>query len=299
MSKATKISSVLFADIAGSTRMYELLGNDKAKCLIVKLIKDFTEATEKNRGEVIQTIGDEVMCLFPDANDAVNAATDMHKAMDARPSIPEGGFSIIGLYIRIDTGPVIREGMEIFGYVVNAAAKMKALSKPRQTLITQETRHCMTPEFAARTRLVGTLPIKGKAGRPVIYEYVWEDEDVTIMREAQPGIKKTHTVMVLKCGPRLMKISDTRPVVSIGRMLSNDLVINYPRISRMHARIEHRRSKFVLVDASSNGTYVRISGKEPVYLKHDELQLYEEGIISPGREASPDSPGAIHFSIQH
>ena len=297
MPKASKTVSVLFADINGSTRMYELLGNDRAKRLIVDLIKDLAEAVEKNHGEVIQTIGDEVMCIFPNADDAANAAIAMHIAMAARPPINEGSFGSIGVYVRIDTGPVIREEMEIFGNVVNTAAKMKALSKARQTLVTQETRNCLSSEHARLTRFVCSLPMKGKTGTSVIYEYIWENEGVTLTANGQPRSKEQRQVLVLKCGPRLMEINETRPEVTIGRMPSNDLILDYPRISRWHARVEHRRGKFVLIDASSNGTFVRISGNEPVYLIHDELQLHEEGIISLGREATPNSPGALHFLI--
>jgi adenylate cyclase len=297
MPKASKSVSVLFADIKGSTRMYALLGTDRAKRLIKDLIKDLAQAVEENHGEVIQTIGDEVMCIFPNADDAANAAIAMHQAMDARPPINEGSFGSIGVYVRIDTGPVIREGADIFGNVVNTAAKMKVLSKPRQTLVTQETRSRLSPEHARLTRLVCSLPIKGKTGTCVIYEYIWEKKGLTLTANGLPTSKEQQPVLILKCGPRVMEIDETRPEVTIGRMPSNDLILDYPRISRWHARVEYRRGKFVLIDASSNGTFVRISGNEPVYLIHDELQLHEEGIISLGREAAPNSPGAVHFFI--
>ena len=297
MPKVAKTVSVLFADIKGSTQMYELLGNDRAKNLILDLIEELSEAVEENHGEVIQTIGDEVMCIFPNADDAANAAIAMHKAMDARPPINERSFGSIAVYIRINTGPVVREGMEIFGNVVNTAAKMKVLSKARQTLITQETRNCLSSEHAQLTRFVCSLPMKGKAGTSVIFEYIWENAGLTLMANGQPRSKEERPVLVLKCGPRLMEIDESQPEVTIGRMPSNDLILDYPRISRWHARVEHRRGKFVLIDASANGTFVRISGNEPVYLIHDEFQLYEEGIISLGREATPNSPGALHFFV--
>jgi hypothetical protein len=277
--------------------MYEVLGNEKAKRLIVDLIKDLAEAVEENHGEVIQTIGDEVMCIFQNANDAANAALAMHEAMDARPPISEGSFGSIGVYVRIDTGPVIREGMEIFGNVVNNAAKMKVLAKPRQTLVTQETLDCLSPEHTRLTRLVCSLPKKGKSGMSVIYEYIWENDGLTLMANNKPRSSEQRPVLILKCGPRLIEIDETRPELTIGRMPSNDLLLDYPRISRWHASVEYRRGKFMLIDASSNGTFVRISGNDPVYLIHDELQLHEEGIISLGREAAPNSPGALHFLV--
>ena len=101
-----------------------MLGDDKARRLIMALLSDLGDVAKKNNGESLRTYGDEMMCAFVSADDAVTAAATMHQVMDARPSIQRGDFDAIGLYIRIDTGTVIRVGNKLFGDAVNSAAKM-------------------------------------------------------------------------------------------------------------------------------------------------------------------------------
>ena len=71
MSEETEVA-VLFADVVGSTRLYELLGDHAARDMIVLCVDLMRQATERNRGTVVKTIGDEILAIFPTGNDAVN-----------------------------------------------------------------------------------------------------------------------------------------------------------------------------------------------------------------------------------
>ena len=298
MQESTLNRSVLFADIAGSSRLYEVLGDDRARRLIMTLLSDVSDVARKHNGESLRTYGDEMMCAFVSADDAVVAAATMHQVMDARQPVRRGQIESIGLYIRIDTGTVIRVGNKIFGDAVNSAAKMKTLAKPGQTLISETTLIYLSEENKQLTRFIGKLPIKGKTGTFDIFEYIHEEEDATLVMEFPAQVKTSHEVLDLAYGDSQLTVSEKVPTVSIGRLPANDLVLKYAGVSRMHAKIEYRRGKFVLVDASSNGTYIHMENRDTVYLKHDELQLYGNGIICPGRTATPNSPGAIHFAIR-
>jgi adenylate cyclase len=298
MQESTLNRSVLFADIAGSSRMYELLGDDKARRMIMTLLSDLSDVARKNNGESLRTYGDEMMCAFVSADDAVVAAATMHQVIDARPSAKWGQLESIGLYIRIDTGTVIRVGNKLFGDAVNSAAKMKTLAKPGQTLLSETTLIYLSEENKRLTRFVGKLPIKGKTGTFDIFEYIHEEEDATLVMEFPTLVKPSNEVLELTHADAQLIVDEERSTISIGRLPANDLVLKYAGVSRMHAKVEHRRGKFVLIDASSNGTYIYMTNRDTVYLKHDELQLYGEGIICPGRTATPNSPGAIHFTIR-
>jgi len=298
MQESTLNRSVLFADIAGSSRLYELLGDDRARRLIMALLSDLSDVARKHNGESLRTYGDEVMCAFVSADDAAVAAATMHQVMAARPSTQWDALESVGLYIRIDTGTVIRVGNKLFGDAVNSAAKMKTLAKPGQTLISETTLDYLSQENKQLTRFVGKLPIKGKTGTFDIFEYIHEEEDATLVMEFPCDVKPCPEVLELVHGDARLTVGEERSTISIGRLPANDLVLKYAGVSRMHAKIEYRRGKFMLVDASSNGTYVHMANRDTVYLKHDELQLYGEGIVCPGRTATPQSPGAIHFAIR-
>lgn len=298
MQETTLNRSVLFADIAGSSKMYELLGDDQARRLIMELLSDLSNVARKYNGESLRTYGDELMCAFGAADDAVVAAASMHQLVDARPPVRWGEIDAIGLYIRIDTGTVIRVGNKIFGDAVNSAAKMKTLAKPFQTLISETTMKYLSPQHESLTRFVGKLPIKGKSGTHDIFEYLHEEENATLVMERPNEELTSLASLELTCNSTTYSVDENQVTITIGRLPANDIVLKYPGVSRMHAKVEHRKGKFVLVDASSNGTYVHTSGRDPVYVKHDEFQLFGKGTICPGRKATSKSPGAIDFVIQ-
>lgn len=298
MQETTLNRSVLFADIASSSKMYELLGDDQARRLIMELLSDLSSVARKYNGESLRTYGDELMCAFGTADDAVVAAASMHQLVDARPPVRWGEIDAIGLYIRIDTGTVIRVGNKIFGDAVNSAAKMKTLAKPYQTLISEATLNYLSEQHKKMTRFVGKLPIKGKSGTYDIFEYLHEEENATLVMEPPAHEMASLASLDLTFNSTTLTVDENQAVITIGRLPANDIVMKYPGVSRMHAKVEHRKGKFVLVDASSNGTYVNIAGRDPVYVKHDEFQLFGKGIICPGRKATPKSPGAIHYVIR-
>ncbi len=103
----------------------------------------------------------------------------------------------------------------------------------------------------------------------------------------------------LKFKEDVIEISQNRPSVTMGRQRYNDLVVEDNRVSRSHARFEYRRNEFVLIDQSTNGTYVFVKGKKGMNLRQDELPLNGSGFIGLGRKVASNSPEAIHFIIHN
>lgn len=120
-----------------------------------------------------------------------------------------------------------------------------------------------------------------------------------------PGSPLGSSSISQKKGPRLelkfrdsaLEISQARPSVTMGRQSHNNLVVEDSRVSRSHARIVFRQNEFVLIDHSTNGTYVFIKGEKGMNLKQNELLLQGSGIFGLGRKVAPDSPEAIHFEV--
>jgi hypothetical protein len=104
-------------------------------------------------------------------------------------------------------------------------------------------------------------------------------------------------LLELRFHDHIIEISQARPSVTMGRQRHNDLVVQDNRVSRSHARFEYRSGQFVLIDQSTNGTYVFIKGKKGMNLKQDEIPVQGSGIIGLGRKVTPDSPQAIHFTV--
>jgi len=297
MLRVTATLSILVATVIGRSRLYTLLGSDRARCVIQELLCDLSGIARYTNGETIQPNEDKLMCVFGSADDAVVAAASMHQFIGLRFQPMWNDRQALGLEIRIGTGTVLREESNLSGEAVNWALNLKTIAEPHRTLVSDTTVQYLSREHKDLTRRVGQWAATGRSGLQSVYEYYGYEEDITLALERQPEPQKMETLDIIH-GPQIMTMGATRPVIAIGRSAENDLLLKYPRVSRKHARIEKRRDKFVLVDTSSNGTYVKIGDLDIICVKQDEILLIGKGIICPGRKASSRSPGAIHFTLR-
>jgi hypothetical protein len=113
-----------------------------------------------------------------------------------------------------------------------------------------------------------------------------------------PSAPPAPSRMEVRFGDQVISVNQTRPTITMGRQEHNDLEVIDTRVSRSHARIEYREGAFVLIDHSTNGTFVLMEGKPGVNLRRSEIPLEGGGIITLGRKGTPESPKAIHFSLK-
>lgn len=298
MTRKTGNLAILFADIAKSTQIYEALGNKDAKNIIDSCLALLRKATANHKGKVIKEIGDEIMCVFPSALKAVEAAKDMHQALEDMPPLDKPGYTAANIYVGIQYGPVIIEGGDVFGDAVNVAARMVALAKQRQIITTQETISALPEGHEFDVHIIDKTTVKGKSGEMDIYEVIWEEQDLTVMMDDSVEAEVIKARLVLEFENNTVEMDENRPSATLGRQIHNDVVVKDGRVSRTHARIEYRRGKFILIDQSSNGTHLLVQGKKSVTIKRDETQLIGNGLIGLGREPTPDSPKAVHYAIK-
>jgi class 3 adenylate cyclase len=287
---------IMFVDISGSTRLYETLGNEPAYKLVTKWISILSDIIDQHQGTLIKTIGDEVMCTFADAYQAINAAIKMNNSFEDIFKTRLKKNLRPGLRIGLQTGRVIRQGNDVFGDAVNMAARMVSLAKPKQILTTQEMIDELPSDLQGKSRFVDKTRIKGKDGEFNIYEVIWNEGDMTIMLFDGPDCRVQSEGLHLRYGRKDVYMDKDKPALTLGRLPENDLIVDDGIASRFHARIEYHRGKFVLIDQSSNGTYVFLDGEKPSLIHHDECVLSNHGYISLGREAKAGSPEIIRFS---
>src|SRR3984885_4957369 len=125
--------AILFADVVGSTKLYELLGDLRARDMVGICIEVMRAATEQNNGTVIKTMGDEVMATFPTADDALNAAAQMQKQIVLHPLLKVDEQSV-AIRIGCNFGPVVHENRDIFGSAVHTANRMTSQAKAGQIM---------------------------------------------------------------------------------------------------------------------------------------------------------------------
>lgn len=287
--------AVLFADIAGSTKLYESLGDTTAKRLIDEALDAMTAITTRHHGRVVKTIGDEIMCVFPNAENAFVAATDMQNKIDGMPEVEKTKRAIrIGFH----AGAVLLQpDGDVFGDTVNVAARMAGVAKGMQIITTQETVMRLSPMLRVGTRPIAALAVKGKADDLAVAEVIWKAGDDLTMT-APSMVQAPAAELVLIHGARQIKLNANQQSASFGRDVSNDFVIADVKASRVHARVERRRDKFVIVDQSTNGTFVTADGEAEIGLRREELMLRSKGRIVFGHSAADDSAEAVRYELR-
>ncbi len=296
MAPRTQNLAILFADVSGSTRLFELLGDVTARHKIAEVLELLSDVTARYKGTVIKTIGDEVMCTFPTAEAAVNAACEMHESLeDEATEMTEKGPISLRIRVGLHFGPAILEGGDVFGDAVNVAARMASQAKAGQIITTQSTVETLPPVLRASTRFVDRAPVKGKKETIDIFEVIWQQEDVTRMSTAVLADKPPSATMTILYQDAKVVLNEDRAAAVLGRSKTADVAVNESLASRQHVKIEYRRGKFFIVDQSTNGTYVKLANDEIAFLRREEMPLSGSGLISLGRSFAEDPQDVVHF----
>lgn len=298
MSNENAKLAILFADVSGSTRLYETLGDKAALERIEHCLSSLSTLVRKHRGEIIKTIGDELMCAFPDAQSAFCAAREMQ--MEMAMQLISGKHPLL-IHVGMHYGPAIREDGDIFGDAVNIAARLTEIAKAGQIITSQQTADILPAELRTNMRQLGTATLKGKRGEIDICEIIWQEGgDLTLMPGSVFKAESYGGSLVLHHAGTSLVIDANKSAAVLGRDKSNDLVVNTPLASRQHAQIEFRGGKFILIDQSTNGTYVFNEDGRKSFVHREEFPLSGSGSISLGQDTANDanSPLTVVFACE-
>ena len=288
--------AILFADVVGSTQLYDKFGDTKASETVALCLDVMKDATHQFNGTVIKTIGDEVMSTFETVDDAMGAAVMMQTRVTSETR--EGGIPVT-IRIGCHFGPVVQEQNDIFGAAVHTANRMTSQAKAKQIVISGFTVEQMSPELRNQTRQIDVATVRGRLDEVALYELVWQPEEATSMLPTLEWENKDRRASRLMINYRdsTIELSDKRKSINLGRADDNELVVKGNLISRIHAKIEMRRGKFVLIDQSTNGTFLKMNADEPILLRRDAIQLEGEGLISLGQKIGEDEQLAVRYRI--
>lgn len=288
--------AVLFADICDSTAFYDSLGDDAARRLISRCIALMTNEIPPHQGQLIKTIGDEIMCVFPSPSAALHAACAMQTAIDNDSVNNDQPMRVrIGFHY----GDVIREGNDVFGDTVNVAARVAAITRGNQIMTTHAVVHELPPNLKDMVRQILRTEFRGKQEQFDIYQIEWAPEDLTRTRiKMAPQRPRVFLgELTLKYRGRSFKVNKDRRQLTLGRTESCHVLVQSDFASRQHARIELRFGKFVISDESTNGTYIRFSDGNEVRIAREELILQGSGSISLGEPHTKGPTELVEFSI--
>lgn len=286
---------VLFADVSGSTRLYEVLGDARAFAAIHGCLDILRQLTVAHGGRVVKNIGDEIMAVFPSALIATHAACEMQLQVDSQPPIDKVRVAIrIGYHF----GPVLESQTDgdVFGDTVNVAARLAGIAQAQQIMTSESTVLLLPPIIRSSTRRFSNLPIKGKNDSIAVCEVLWQDsEEMTMMVGNTFSNSVLEPTLSVSHQGQTWQMDKSKSLLTIGRDELADIVVADRRASRMHARIERRGEKFIFVDLSSNGSFILVNGETEIQLRREEFVMRESGHISLGHAYQADPTEIIEF----
>jgi len=272
--------AILFADIAGSSNLYKTLGNTEAKKLVDETVSCMIRMSEDNQGVLIKTIGDEIMSRFNSAEDALACARDIQLFYLTRT---------LSIRIGMSFGETLLDGDDVFGDTVNSAAYIVKIAKAKQILLSESSFQNLPESFAVSCHEFDRLQIKGEHETSTIYRYSWEPDlsvqNATMLLSSNE-LNKIAPIeeLTLVFQNQSLHVSTNNIPYHFGRTKNEvELCVQSNQVSRKHCHITYRHGKFILVDHSSNGTYVQPLGKNEIYLRREEFPLQGEGVISLGQ----------------
>ena len=296
--------TVLFADLRGSTGLYETLGNAEASAVVTHAVSQIGRAVDECGGKLIKTLGDGLMAVFASPRDGVKSAARMHdflqKVVSRGKRQSSVGLRGLRMQVALARGEVVEMGGDCFGDAVNVAARLLDHAGDNETLITEEVLEGLPSQQKSRFRSLDLINVRGRA-EPVHVHVLDQPEggDVAtqfgeVVHNAMPdGIR-----LVWMDLDRVFDI-EAMPIV-LGRSTQATYCITDGRVSRSHARIEWNGGSFSVTDLSYNGTYVRFGGSgEIVSLKRGGCTLHGSGVIGLGSPPVDAASPTVRFEILH
>lgn len=285
--------TVVFADIAGSSRLYLGLGDVRASLVVAQCIATMSTAVVRLGGSVVRVIGDEVLAIFPSANAAAAAACEMQNAiLDLPPVLGRR----LGIRVGMHAGEVLQIASELYGDAVNVAARMADQAKSGEILLTSATAREIWALATGTCRPIGWVDVKGQTETIEIAEIVWRAEEATMMSTTpgRPPRQSHPSPMSFSPGGTgpAVTLTEQKANLSFGREALNDMVVTGPKVSRQHCFAELRRGRVVLVDQSANGTFIVPETGPATHLHRDTLVLTGAGLLGLG-EAPADNPAVV------
>jgi adenylate cyclase len=297
-----KRRTVLFADLRGSTALYESMGNASATSVVTQAINGLSRRVPVTGGQLIKTLGDGLMAVFPGSVSAVAAAVQMQAELDRQAQqavgLPPEQVADLQLQIAIAAGEVVEVGGDCFGDAVNVAARLLDHAGDNECLVTREVHEELTWEVRSRFRHLDKVHLRGRAEPVDVYLLARRGVDTAVTQMEAPAEMSEPQGLQLVWRDNAFVFSRGRWPVVLGRGSQATLKIDDARVSRSHARIDLMGGALQLTDLSINGSYVRFAGDEEVLsLRRGTCTLHGNGELGLG--GSPNDPDVplVQFAV--
>jgi adenylate cyclase len=287
---------ILFADIVGSTALYEAIGDELARELTGACLDLMKTVARERRGRVAAELGDEIMCFFDDPADAAAAACDMHARIEgAFPG--DERYPALKLRIGMHCGAVAGNRDDLVGETAKIAHWAARNAKAEQSLATMPVIEALPRIYRAVSRYVDDETWNFVSFEHVaLYEIIWDVDSITVASASQTRPEEHRYERVsFSSGNHTVVVNVDRPVISVGRGAQNDLVLNNELVSRLHFTAQFSRGRCSITDKSTNGTFVTPATSGRQSIRHETSILIGQGIIELGSAKRQGDFATLHY----
>jgi adenylate cyclase len=321
--------TVLFADLRGSTSMYETLGNADATAVVTRSVALLARIVVAQGGQVVKTLGDGLMAVFATPAQGVAAADDMHDSLarirmaeeaqaeaandesaedhevgeagEGAPTLPPRPPVPLKLQVGLAHGEIVEMSGDVFGDAVNVAARLLDHAGDNETLATASVVEQLGEWERSRFRSLDRMQLRGRV-EPV-HVYLQEavrrfgDTAATAYGDMLLPVAEPEGIRLVWLDLNRIYAGTSLPVI-LGRSPQATYIIDDNRVSRSHARIDWHGGTFQLVDLSYNGTYVRFDNDpEIISLRRGACTLHGSGVIGLGAPPSEPISPCVRFEV--
>lgn len=283
--------AVLFADLRGSTALFDELGNAEATRVVTQTVTALARQVPAAGGVLVKTLGDGLLATFPTAAAATQAARHMQPAAAA-----------LQLRIAIALGEVAEIDGDCFGDAVNVAARLVELAGDQECLVTHELLSALPAPERESARALAPMQLRGRA-EPVALHLLalrGPDTSATLLGTVSGGAVGTLRALKLRWPGGQLTLTPRQRTLLIGRSPQARLHIDDSRVSRSHARVDVVAGALQLVDLSINGTFVRFAGDDELLsLRRGTCTLHGSGQIGLGAPPGEGNAPTIHFQVSN
>lgn len=299
-------TTVVFADLFGSTGVFEALGNAKATEAVTRITAWVAQKFGEHGGRVVKFLGDGVLATFDESANALVAVVDIQRAYQNLLShMPPKNY--MPLRIGVARGDVELVDDDCYGDAVNISARLSELTGPHQIWANSAAISDAGALPDMQIRALGPIHIRGRSEPCTVCQIEWqEDVNTDLFTIAAPPDSMFDDLKTDALGGQIeLSWLDTQRSfksfelpVYIGRTRQVEFMVNDSRVSRTHARLDWRNGCVVLVDVSSYGSWVRFAGGgADVLLRREECVLHGRGEISLGTPFTDLSAPVVAFAV--
>jgi class 3 adenylate cyclase len=293
--------TVLFADLRGSTGLFETLGNAEAATVVTQSVALMGQVVVTCGGVVVKTLGDGLMAVFEEPQQGIDAADEMQESLERIVARRRSGGRrpALKLQVALAHGEVVEVGGDCFGDAVNVAARLIDRAGDNEVLATQQVLDGLGQEHRGRFRSLSKLQLRGRQESVQVHRLEarrFGETAATMFEGSMPLTEVDSIRLVWLEADRVFEGPDLPAV--LGRSSQATFCVDDTRVSRSHARVEWHGGTFQVSDLSYNGTFVRFAGSgEVVALRRGSCTLHGAGVICLGASPADTTAPTVHFEV--